>query len=140
MNAARVTPELRRAVQERAGDRCEHCLTPGLLTFLPLQVDHIVAQKHAGETVAENLALCCAVCNQHKGSDLTSIDPDSGELTRLYHPRRDKWEEHFEFRGLFIAPKSATGRVTVRLLQFNAPERITEREWFIEAGVFHRKS
>ena len=127
---------MRRRVRERAGGRCEYCLAPGELSFQAHQMEHIVALKHGGATSAENLALSCIGCNQRKGADLSSIDPLTGALTALFHPRRDRWREHFELRGLFILPKSATGRVTVRLLQFNAPERITEREWFATAGEF----
>ncbi len=136
MNTARVSTDLRRFLEARADHQCEYCLTPALLSFLPLQVDHVVAQKHGGQTVPENLALSCAVCNQHKGSDLSSIDPANGALTPLYHPRENRWSEHFELKGLLIAPKTAMGRVTVRLLQFNLPERVTERQWYLIAGAF----
>ena len=130
----RVPAELRRRVRERAGGRCEYCLAPGELSFQAHQMEHIVALKHGGATSAENLALSCIGCNQRKGADLSSLDPLTGTLTALFHPRGDRWREHFELRGLFILPKSATGRVTVRLLQINAPERITERAWFAAAG------
>jgi hypothetical protein len=135
MNPTPVPADLRRTVHARAEERCEYCLTPALVSLLPLQVDHVVAQKHGGETVAENLALCCAVCNQNKGSDLSSLDPVDGTLTPLYHPRRDRWGEHFDLRGLFIVPKTPAGRVTVKLLRLNSPERIIEREWLVAAGV-----
>ena len=98
------------------------------------QVDHIVAQKHGGETLAENHALSCISGNQGKDADLSSLDPHTGEFTALFHPRRQRWREHFELRGLFILPETPTGRVTVRLLQLNAPERIAEHEWFAVAG------
>jgi hypothetical protein len=135
MSGAGVTAEIRRLIQTRADDRCEYCLIPALLTFLPLQVDHIVARKHGGQTIPENVALCCAVCNQHKGSDLSSIDPADGALVPLFHPRQNRGNDHFELRGLFITPKTATGRVTVRLLQLNSPERVSEREWIVTAGA-----
>ena len=132
--SAHVPAEVRRVVWARASGRCEYCLAPERLSFHTHQVDHIVAQKHGGETMAENLALSCISCNQCKGADLSSLDPLTGELAALFHPRRQRWREHFELRGLFILPEPPTGRVTVRLLQLNAPERIAEREWFIIAG------
>ena len=76
-----VPVPLRRVVHERAADRCEYCLVPEALTLAPHWVDHIVAEKHGGRTEGDNLALCCALCNRHKGSDLTSIDPESGQIT-----------------------------------------------------------
>jgi hypothetical protein len=136
MSAVHILAELRRQVEARAGGCCEYCRAPAELCFHAHQVDHIIAQKHGGKTVAENLALSCIACNQFKGSDLSSLDPINNELTALFHPRQNVWRDHFELRGLFIIPKTATGRVTVKLLQFNAPERIIEREWFIAAGIF----
>jgi len=29
----------------------------------------------------DNLALCCTVCNRFKGSDIASVDPDTGQVT-----------------------------------------------------------
>ena len=132
--SAHVPAELRRVVRARAGGRCGYCLAPERLSFHTHQVDHIVAQKHGGETTAGNLALSCISCNQCKGADLSSLDPVTGELTALFHPRRQRWREHFELRGLFILPGTPAGRVTVWLLQLNAPERIAERESFAVAG------
>lgn len=136
MSAAHVPAHLRRLVRARAGERCEYCLSPERISFHVHQVDHVVAQKHGGDTRAENLALSCIACNQFKGSDLSSVDPDSKKVCTLFHPRRQSWKDHFELRGLLIVPKTATGRVTVRLLQFNAPDRAAERGWFIAAGEF----
>ena len=85
---------LRRLVHERAGGACEYCLVPEAMTFAPHEVDHIVAQKHGGATDADNLALSCALCNMHKGSDLASIDPETGEVVPLFHPRRQRWSDH----------------------------------------------
>ena len=81
-----VPVALRRIVRTRSGERCEYCLIPEALTLAPHWVDHIVAEKHGGKTEEDNLALSCVLCNQHKGSDLTSIDPESGQITPLFHP------------------------------------------------------
>jgi hypothetical protein len=56
-------------------------------------VEHIIARKHGGLDGDDNLAWACIFCNLYKGPNLSSFDPDSGELTRLFHPRRDRWEE-----------------------------------------------
>jgi hypothetical protein len=71
--------------------------------------------------------LCCAICNRFKGSDIASIDPETGQLTALFHPRRDRWNEHHELRQGEIIGLTAKGRVTVRLLRMNRPTRIKER-------------
>jgi len=126
---------LRQLVAERARGRCEYCLTPLQIALVPHEVDHIVAQKHGGLTQSDNLALACTLCNRHKGTDLASIDRDTGELTPLYHPRRDRWSEHFRLNGPEIVPRTPIGRATIRLLQLNRPERLVEREILIAAGV-----
>ncbi len=126
---------LRTEVRSRAQLRCEYCLSLESLTLVGHEVDHIIAVKHAGDTVAENLALCCTLCNKHKGTDLASIDRETGEMQRLFHPRRDQWREHFELRGGEIVARTAIGRVSVRLLQLNRLERIREREVMIQAGL-----
>jgi len=104
---------LRTEVRLRAQLRCEYCLSLESLTLAGHEVDHIIAVKHGGDTVAENLALCCTLCNKHKGTDLASIDRETGEMQRLFHPRRDQWREHFELRGGEIVARTAIGRVSV---------------------------
>src|SRR5271166_1240510 len=89
---------LRELVRSRAGGLCEYCRISERFTLAEHQMDHVVAMKHGGRTVAGNLALACALCNRYKGSDLASIDPQTGELTPLFHPRIDIWEDHYEFR------------------------------------------
>jgi HNH endonuclease len=126
---------LRRHVRARAEERCEYCLIPEQLTLAPHWVDHVVAEKHGGQTEESNLALSCVLCNQHKGSDLTSIDPLTGQITPLFHPRRDQWIGHFRLVKAQIEPITPTGRVTVRLLQLNHPDRLEERELLLRLGL-----
>jgi hypothetical protein len=99
-------------------------------------IDHIHAEKHGGKTVEDNLCLCCVACNLHKGTDLASLDPETGLVVELFHPRRDKWSDHFQFQGAHIAPLTPKGRVIVQLLQINSAERIAEREQLVAAGLF----
>lgn len=136
MSHTYVPMALRRLVRERAGERCEYCLLPEQVSFIPHWIDHIVAEKHGGQTEDGNLCLACMVCNQHKGSDLSSVDLETGALTPLFNPRRDRWSDHFRLAGTRIEALTAVGRVTVRLLQFNHPARMQEREWLIAAGLF----
>jgi hypothetical protein len=90
---------------------------------VPLHVEHITARQHAGDDDLENLAIACSHCNLHKGTNLTSIDPESGQIVSLFHPRQQQWGEHFETRGAVILGLTAIGRATVRLLNMNTPKR-----------------
>lgn len=123
-----VPAALRRLVRERASGRCEYCLAAEQLTYGSHWVDHVIAEKHGGQTAEENLALSCKLCNQRKGTDLSSIDPNTNELTPLFNPRRDAWADHFQWAGALVEARTAVGRVTLRLLQLNHPHRVAERE------------
>src|SRR5712692_524060 len=80
-----IPTALRRLVVERASGRCEYCGLSEALAFAPHELDHIIAQKHGGQTEADNLAFSCALCNKHKGSDVASVDPETGQIAPLYH-------------------------------------------------------
>ena len=130
MSKTYVSASLRRTVCDRANGCCEYCLILEILALSSHQVDHIIAEKHRGETVESNLALYCSLCNKNKGSDIASIDPETGEVVRLYNPRKDRWADHFQLQteSGTIEPLSAIGRVTVCLLQVNRVECLTERK------------
>ena len=127
MKPVRIAAALRRQVRERARERCEYCLLAEAEAFFPHEPDHIISQKHGGETVLENLALACFDCNRFKGSDIASVDPASGTLTPLFNPRLQHWNEHFQLEHGRILPLTATARATARLLRLNLSHRIERR-------------
>lgn len=135
MSRTHIPAELRRAVRLRARDCCEYCLIPESMTLGTHEIDHVIAEKHGGPTDADNLALACTLCNGFKGSDLASIDPQSGAIVPLFNPRHDRWTEHFRLEAGRIEPLTASGRATVRLLQLNHPHRVEERLFLVAAGV-----
>ena len=126
----------RQLVWERAGAACEYCRIPQRFDTLPFQIDHIIPEKHHGPTQADNLALACLNCNSHKGPNLAGIDPETGELTRLFHPRRDSWNDHFAWASAELVGRTAVGRTTIDVLCINLPERIEYRRLLREAGLF----
>lgn len=127
---------LRQVVWQRARGRCEYCRMRQEFDELTFQIEHIVARKHHGPDAADNLALACFACNNHKGTNLTGIDLKTGETMRLFHPRKDKWEEHFEWKGAVLLGRTRIGRTTVDVLAVNLPYRIELRLALIEEGVF----
>jgi 5-methylcytosine-specific restriction endonuclease McrA len=135
MSRTHIPAELRRVVRQRARDTCEYCLIPESMTLATHEIDHVIAEKHGGPTEAGNLALACALCNGFKGSDLASIDAESGAIVPLFNPRRDRWTEHFRLEAGRIEPLTASGRATVRLLQLNHPHRVEERLLLVAAGM-----
>ena len=127
MSRIPVSRQLRRLVAARAGYRCEYCHLPEAYTSARHTVDHIIAVKHGGPTEPDNLALACVECNASKGSDIATIDPESGELVPLFNPRLHNWEEHFVLDGVMIIGLTPIGRGTVYILQFNDPVQLQRR-------------
>ena len=124
MSKTYISTSLRRLVIERAGNCCEYCLQPAILSFAPHEIDHVIAEKHGGQTTETNLALACKLCNTMKGSDIASVDPETQEIVRLYQPRRDAWDQQFKIQDEMIVPLTAIGRTTSRLLRFSENARV----------------
>lgn len=127
--SVRVPAALRREVWERAGARCEYCGASERFSPVGFHCEHITAIQHGGQTVAENLAVACPACNFRKGTNLSAIDEWSGNVAGVFHPRLDRWVDHFALRGGRIEPLTATGRATAKLLDFNSAERVAAREF-----------
>src|ERR1700688_3758399 len=99
--------ELEELVWSRAQSRCEYCLMPQVFSQLSFEIDHIIACKHGGRTLSTNLALSCFYDNSFKGSNLSGLDPRTGKLTRLFHPRRHAWDRHFCWDGPLLIGRTA---------------------------------
>jgi 5-methylcytosine-specific restriction endonuclease McrA len=116
------------AVRERAENRCEYCQKrQDESPLIALQIEHVIPRKHGGTDDLDNLALACADCNRKKSSDLAGIDPLTNELTCLFHPRTDYWDDNFAWEGARIVGLTAVGRTTVRVLDLNSPSRLRVR-------------
>ncbi|MEK6262172.1 MAG: HNH endonuclease signature motif containing protein [Planctomycetota bacterium] len=122
-----ISVALRQAIRERAGFLCEYCLLPEAEAFFPFEPDHVIALKHGGQTDSMNLACSCLECNRLKGSDIASVDSETGLIVRLFHPRQDRWSDHFKLPDALIVPKTDIGRVTEHLLQLNRPKVLSIR-------------
>jgi hypothetical protein len=114
-------------VRRRASERCEYCRLHQADSELRHHVEHIIAKQHGGSDDPENLALACHRCNLRKGPNLTGIDPQTGQVARLFHPRRDRWSDHLTVEGVRIMGLGATGRATVRVLDLNDARRLELR-------------
>jgi 5-methylcytosine-specific restriction endonuclease McrA len=114
----------REFVRHRAGNRCEYCGLPQELSpVAQLQVEHIIPRKHGGGDEDLNLALACIDCNLAKSSNLTGIDPTTGQTDSLFNPRSERWSDHFAWQGTLLVGLTPTGRATIRVLNINDDER-----------------
>lgn len=125
---------LERLVVERARGHCEYCRFPASAAELPFEIDHIIAEKHRGQTVAENLAWACFSCNSYNGPNIAGVDPVTSEITRLYHPRDDVWAAHFEWSGAWLRGLSPIGRTTIAVLEINDSDAVAVRESLLGEG------
>ena len=131
-----VTVRLRRLVFERASGLCEYCLVHRSDAHFSFHVDHIISRKQGGPTTAANLALACLRCNVAKGTDPAAYIGRPRRLMRLFHPRTDRWKDHFVLDGARIVAVSEIGEATVRLLELNASDRLLLRRVLIRAGRY----
>jgi hypothetical protein len=118
------------AVRQRASYRCEYCRLPQGAFHRGFHIEHIIARQHGGSTNLDNLAFACWTCNLKKGPNLSGIDPATGLVTELFHPRKHQWLEHFSAHvatltplGIEIRGLTAVGRATVRVLALNEEMR-----------------
>lgn len=119
---------LRFLVRRRAGDACEYCRLPQSASpYVRFHVEHIMARQHGGSDADDNLALACSFCNYHKGPNIAGVDPESGRLVRLFHPRQDRWSEHFAWQGAALMGRTDVSRATIVVLQINHRQRIELR-------------
>ena len=123
-------------VRTRARGMCEYCLLPQSASKLTFPIDHIIARQHGGATASDNLALCCGRCNLSKGPNIAGLDPESGQMTRLFNPRQDDWATHFRYDGPLLMGLTDVGRTTVAVLAMNQPYQVGARQTLTDEGVF----
>lgn len=132
----RVSAALRRQVTERDGRRCAYCRSP-LVVGIPMVVEHIVPLVAGGASVVENLCLSCYRRNEFKGPRQQAADPLDGQLALLFHPRKQRWGDHFAWAddGVTIRGLTPTGRATIALLQLNSAWLVQARHIWVLVGL-----
>ncbi len=136
MSSARVPAELRRRVSAQARHRCGYCLSTEAIVGTPMELDHIIPEALGGETVEDNLWLSCSLCNGHKGDRIAAVDPASGDVVRLFDPRRQAWADHFRWtpEGDHVVGTTPSGRATVIGLNLNRPVLARARRSWVTVG------
>lgn len=136
MPDSRVNSRQRREVVTRAGGCCEYCRTPSRYSPDPFATEHIVPRSLGGRTRLDNLALACLGCNGYKYNRVEFIDSSSEQFVPFFHPRKDRWSEHFVWDETctLIIGLSATGRATIEALRLNRPNLVNLRCILYAAG------
>jgi hypothetical protein len=76
-------------------------------------VEHIVPRSLGGMSELGNLAWACPGCNLRKSMRTEAPDPESGRVVLLFHPRANKWSEHFVWQSHSVIGLTPVGRATV---------------------------
>ena len=91
------------------------------------------AVLHGNRSNADKKVLVRAYCDPRRGFVIAvrdegpGFDPETNAVTGLFHPRRQRWEDHFERRGIYVIGKTALGRTTVQVLNMNSEDQLTLR-------------
>lgn len=134
--SSKISAKLRRQLVEADDHCCAYCQTSAANTGQPVTVDHVLPASQGGETEFENLCLACRQCNEFKGANTFGVDPLTGEQTSLFHPRRDKWLEHFlwDGSGSRLIGVTDVGRATIVMLNMNNEVIVRSRLRWVSVG------
>jgi len=136
MPEKRITAKQRRTVVERARGCCEYCRSQARFATQSFSVEHIIPRSRGGKTSLDNLALACEGCNSHKHAKVEGYDVVTGKTVPLYHPRRQRWRQHFRWNDDFtlIVGITPTGRATAETLQLNREGLVNLRRVLYTVG------
>jgi hypothetical protein len=131
-----ISADLRRRVRESFAECCAYCHTAERLTVVTFELEHIVPSSAGGPTTLENLCLACPMCNRHKADRTSVVDPVTGVMTDLFHPRSDEWSVHFAWSvdGRLLVGLTPSGRATIEALRINRPQLVRTRRLWILLG------
>ena len=136
-----ISKELEREVRFEAKNRCGYCLGEQRYIFTWLEIEHIFPKAKGGKSTKENLWLACRFCNTFKSSQTHAPDPKTKELTKIFNPRTQNWQEHFKFNRnkSEIIGKTLCGRATVAALQINNDLAVDTRKEWVKVGWYPPK-
>jgi hypothetical protein len=117
----------RELVRRRADNDCEYCLLCQEHSAVPHQSSISSQRSMAGPTTRPTWRLRVTVTISARAPTFRGIDPLTGELVALFHPRRDRRADHFTIRVPRIEGVTPCGRATVRVLAMNDVRRLELR-------------
>lgn len=126
------------SVARRAGHRCEYCRAPESLFNFPFEVEHVVPTARGGTDDEGNLALACRACNAYKSDAITGFDEATGPEVALFHPRDQRWIDHFvaDLDSGYVIGLTPVGRATVARLNTNDPVHLTARLFWMRLRLY----
>ncbi|MFZ4659963.1 MAG: HNH endonuclease [Caldilineaceae bacterium] len=130
-----IPMSLRRAVIERAANRCEYCKLAQAGQEATFHIDHVIPIAAGGKTVLENLALACVSCSLSKSDRQIISDPETEADVPMFNPRLQRWADHFYWDEFYLIGRTPIGRATIEALNLNRSIIVTIRS---EEAFFRR--
>lgn len=120
-NESHISSQQKAEVKQRARYCCEYCYSQENYSPDTFSVEHIIPLVKGGTNLSDNLANACQGCNNHKFVSIAAIDPLTGEIVPLYHPRQQDWTVHFAWNEDYtlLLGLTPTGRATIEKLELN---------------------
>jgi hypothetical protein len=136
MTRRRIPQSLRQRVVAESRNQCAYCHTLTSITGARLVLDHIIPEAAGGQVIWDNLCVACHSCNEFKGVQVEAEDPLTDKRAPLFHPRRQRWREHFCWSadGSVLIGLTPTGRATVVALHMNHPLIVEARLRWVRVG------
>jgi HNH endonuclease len=132
-----IPASLARLVVARANETCEYCKLPQWTQEATFHIDHVHPRADGGETAENNLALACVSCSLKKSARIHALDPKTKKMCRLFHPRDDRWPDHFRWtRDWRLVGKTSVGRATIQALGMNRAAIVRIRRIWAMLGDF----
>ena len=137
MTELRLSEKRKKVVAKNADGFCEYCRSQQSLCPATFHIEHILPQAQGGTDALDNLALSCGGCNGHKGIKTDAFDPVNRVRVPLFHPRRQQWQEHFEWSSDFtlMLGLTETGRATIEALRMNRVGVVNLRRILSASGL-----
>jgi hypothetical protein len=133
MARAKISAAQKRRIAERAGGCCEYRRSQAKYAIQSFSIEHIVPGESNHN---ENLAYACQGCNNHKYNKTHASDPISQDVVALFHPRKQRWSEHFAWSSdcCLMFGITPCGRATVAALQLNRTGVVNLRQVLVSIG------
>ena len=136
-----ISDDLKNKIRQTARNRCGYCLIPQEIVSMLLEIEHLHPIAEGGTDAEENLWLACRNCNGFKHAKTHAVDPQTDEETPLFNPRKQNWNEHFEFSEdkTEIIGKTACGRAAVIALRLNYEQAVIARRIWTSFDLYPPK-
>ena len=136
MSSRYISDALRQVISARAQNRCEYCKCSADVTTETFSVEHAYPRSLGGANTLENLAWSCMGCNGFKGARIQAIDPLTNQLAPIFHPRQQRWDEHFCWSEDYceVVGQTPNGRTTVLALRLNRKGVVNLRRILTQVG------